>query len=266
MGGITTSTWWLQWPQLFLISACLIQSKMGERRIDLGALGANVLDKLGAMLDNLTCGWRQLAHVVSEQPNLRYRWDIAGGAETCELIFGPIFFFLPLYISFYFSIWAPLEQLCLTVYLKTLCSPEGSIFSPMFTAPWENTRSWLGVLSLTWEVFQCSLWHHKELISRTSGDIFQKEVEDFKNLGDIPINFSAVFHPRHILCFFCFFTDFTEVVTDSTLYGLFFHLSAVKMSWPPAHSRFWVPQAARDEPCWQAWPIAPAHSTSWFTA
>lgn len=45
---------------------------MGERRIDLGALGGNVLDKLGAMLDNLTCGWRQLAHVVSEQPNLRY--------------------------------------------------------------------------------------------------------------------------------------------------------------------------------------------------
>lgn len=127
---------------------------------------------------------------------------VAQRRNTRAHIWFHFFFFLPLYISFYLSIWAPLEQLCLTVHLKTPCSPEGSIFSPVFTAPWENTWSWLGVLSLTWEVFQCSLWHHKEPISRTSGDVFQKEVEDFKNLDGIPINFSVVFHPRHILLFF----------------------------------------------------------------
>lgn len=142
-GGITTtaSTWWLQWPRLFLISSCLLQSNMGERRIDLGALGGNVLDKLGAMLDNLTCGWRQLAHVVSEQPNLRCRWDIEGSAETCKLIFAPNSFMFCRFTTFFFLIWAALEQLCLIVYLKTHCSPEGSIFSPLFTAPCETTWS-----------------------------------------------------------------------------------------------------------------------------
>lgn len=51
----------------------MLQPKMGERKMYLGALGEDVVEKLGAMLDNLTCGWKQLAHAVSEHPNLRCR-------------------------------------------------------------------------------------------------------------------------------------------------------------------------------------------------
>lgn len=46
---------------------------MGECKVDLGTLGEDVLNRLAMMLDNLTCGWRQLATAVSEQPKFRCR-------------------------------------------------------------------------------------------------------------------------------------------------------------------------------------------------
>lgn len=44
---------------------------MEERRIGVGALCEQVLNRLSMMLDNSSCGWRQLANAVSEQPNFR---------------------------------------------------------------------------------------------------------------------------------------------------------------------------------------------------
>ncbi|KAM6938524.1 LOW QUALITY PROTEIN: MALT paracaspase 2 [Lycodopsis pacificus] len=44
---------------------------MEEWNMSVGSLGEQVLDMLSKMLDNTTCGWRQLATAVSEQPQFR---------------------------------------------------------------------------------------------------------------------------------------------------------------------------------------------------
>ncbi|XP_036971730.1 MALT paracaspase 2 isoform X2 [Acanthopagrus latus] len=44
---------------------------MEEGRMSIGALSEDVLNKLSTMLDNSSCGWRQLADAVSEQPKFR---------------------------------------------------------------------------------------------------------------------------------------------------------------------------------------------------
>ncbi|KAM8745546.1 MALT paracaspase 2 isoform 1-T1 [Acanthopagrus schlegelii] len=44
---------------------------MEEGRMSIGALSEDVLNKLSTMLDNSSCGWRQLAGAVSEQPKFR---------------------------------------------------------------------------------------------------------------------------------------------------------------------------------------------------
>ncbi|XP_075943976.1 MALT paracaspase 2 isoform X1 [Anarhichas minor] len=44
---------------------------MEEWNMSVGSLGEQVLDRLSKMLDNATCGWRQLATAVSEQPQFR---------------------------------------------------------------------------------------------------------------------------------------------------------------------------------------------------
>ncbi|XP_070688146.1 MALT paracaspase 2 [Pempheris klunzingeri] len=41
---------------------------MEECKMSIGALSEDVLNRLSKMLDNSTCGWRQLANAVSEQP------------------------------------------------------------------------------------------------------------------------------------------------------------------------------------------------------
>lgn len=46
---------------------------MEECKINIGTLSEDVLNKLAVMLDNSTCGWRQLANAVSEQPKFRCR-------------------------------------------------------------------------------------------------------------------------------------------------------------------------------------------------
>ncbi|XP_019752848.1 MALT paracaspase 2 [Hippocampus comes] len=45
--------------------------KMEECKLSLANLDKEVLDRLSTMLDNSTCGWRQLAQVVSEDPKFR---------------------------------------------------------------------------------------------------------------------------------------------------------------------------------------------------
>ena len=47
-------------------------------KISVGSLSEDVLNRLAKMLDNATCGWRQLASAASEQPSLRCRWVIEG--------------------------------------------------------------------------------------------------------------------------------------------------------------------------------------------
>ncbi|XP_077573269.1 MALT paracaspase 2 isoform X2 [Stigmatopora nigra] len=47
------------------------EEKMEGENYILANLGEEVLDKLAKMLDNVTCGWRQLAHVVCEDPKFR---------------------------------------------------------------------------------------------------------------------------------------------------------------------------------------------------
>ncbi|XP_068563369.1 MALT paracaspase 2 [Cebidichthys violaceus] len=44
---------------------------MEQWNMSVGSLGEQVLDRLSKMLDNTTCGWRQLATAVSEQPQFR---------------------------------------------------------------------------------------------------------------------------------------------------------------------------------------------------
>ncbi|XP_057698196.1 MALT paracaspase 2 isoform X2 [Corythoichthys intestinalis] len=44
---------------------------MEECSYSLAILGEDMLDKLGKMLDNSTCGWRQLAKIVCEEPKFR---------------------------------------------------------------------------------------------------------------------------------------------------------------------------------------------------
>ncbi|GAA6221547.1 mucosa-associated lymphoid tissue lymphoma translocation protein 1-like [Lates japonicus] len=44
---------------------------MEESKMSIGTLSEEVLNRLSKMLDNSTCGWRQLADAVSEQPNFR---------------------------------------------------------------------------------------------------------------------------------------------------------------------------------------------------
>ncbi|XP_066551361.1 MALT paracaspase 2 isoform X2 [Amia ocellicauda] len=44
---------------------------MGDWNLPLGTLGEGVLSRLSDMLDNSTCGWRQLATAVTDQPHLR---------------------------------------------------------------------------------------------------------------------------------------------------------------------------------------------------
>ncbi|XP_059197422.1 MALT paracaspase 2 [Centropristis striata] len=45
--------------------------KMEECKMSIGSLSDQVLNRLSNMLDNSTCGWRQLANAVSEQPKFR---------------------------------------------------------------------------------------------------------------------------------------------------------------------------------------------------
>ncbi|XP_034387621.1 MALT paracaspase 2 isoform X2 [Cyclopterus lumpus] len=47
------------------------REKMEERNMRVGSVSEEVLDRLSTMLDNTTCGWRQLADAVSEQPKFR---------------------------------------------------------------------------------------------------------------------------------------------------------------------------------------------------
>ncbi|KAF3834808.1 hypothetical protein F7725_027366 [Dissostichus mawsoni] len=44
---------------------------MEEGKMSIGSLSEQVLNRLSKMLDNSTCGWRQLANAVSEQPRFR---------------------------------------------------------------------------------------------------------------------------------------------------------------------------------------------------
>nr|XP_019936306.1 PREDICTED: mucosa-associated lymphoid tissue lymphoma translocation protein 1-like [Paralichthys olivaceus] len=44
---------------------------MEERKMVVGTMSEEVLNRLSVMLDNSTCGWRQLARAVSEQPQFR---------------------------------------------------------------------------------------------------------------------------------------------------------------------------------------------------
>lgn len=46
---------------------------MEEWKRSIGTLSDEILIKLAKMLDNSTCGWRQLANAVSEQPKIRCR-------------------------------------------------------------------------------------------------------------------------------------------------------------------------------------------------
>lgn len=46
-------------------------AKMGEWKMSIGTLSEEILTGLSKMLDNSTCGWRQLASAVSEQPKFR---------------------------------------------------------------------------------------------------------------------------------------------------------------------------------------------------
>lgn len=73
-------------------SACLIFSvwhqpywwhiyrKMEESKISISSLSEEVLSRLAKMLDNVTCGWRQLATAVSDHPQLHYRWGSKGSS------------------------------------------------------------------------------------------------------------------------------------------------------------------------------------------
>ncbi|KAF7667101.1 hypothetical protein LDENG_00076510, partial [Lucifuga dentata] len=45
---------------------------MEEWKLSVGSVREAVLSRLANMLDNSTCGWRQLANVVSEQPRFHY--------------------------------------------------------------------------------------------------------------------------------------------------------------------------------------------------
>lgn len=46
---------------------------MGDWNMRVDTLSEEALRRLAEMLDNTTCGWRQLASVVTEQPRFRCR-------------------------------------------------------------------------------------------------------------------------------------------------------------------------------------------------
>lgn len=46
---------------------------MEEWKMRVGVLSEEAMTRLSVMLDNATCGWRQLANTLAEQPNFRYR-------------------------------------------------------------------------------------------------------------------------------------------------------------------------------------------------
>ena len=60
-----------QFDALFLLE--VTHTKMEECRMSIGTLREDVLTKLSKMLDNSTCGWRQLAIAVSENSKFRCR-------------------------------------------------------------------------------------------------------------------------------------------------------------------------------------------------
>lgn len=46
---------------------------MEDKNLGVETLSEAALNRLGYMLDNLECGWKQLARAVAEQPQFCYR-------------------------------------------------------------------------------------------------------------------------------------------------------------------------------------------------
>lgn len=58
-----------------LFLSVVTHTRMEESKMSVGTLSEEVLNKLSKMLDNSSCGWRQLANAVSDQPKFRCRWE-----------------------------------------------------------------------------------------------------------------------------------------------------------------------------------------------